>query len=80
MVLDGELEPGAKMWCYCCEEELPKHVTDGSVSVEWGGLVEHLVKYVHLLSLKEKARQINCASVVTQTTVTFSGLSVWGGV
>ena len=43
-VLDGELEPGAKMWCYCCEQEINKHVTDGSVSLEWGGLIEHMAE------------------------------------
>ena len=45
-VLEGELEPGAKMWCYCCEREIEKHVTDGNVSIEWGGFVEHLSELV----------------------------------
>ena len=51
-VLDGELEPGAtgKMWCYCCEKEIEKHVTDGSVSIEWGGLLEHMAEYVVIRS------------------------------
>ena len=41
-VYEGELEPGATMWCYCCEQEINRHVTDGLTSVEWGGLLEHL--------------------------------------
>ena len=43
-VLDGELEPGAKMWCYCCEEEVERHVTDGAVTLEWGGLIQHMAE------------------------------------
>lgn len=43
-MLEGELEPGktGKMWCYCCGEEIFKHVTDGRISIEWGGLIEHM--------------------------------------
>ena len=39
---EGELEPGATMWCYCCEQEVGKHNNDGLTSVEWGGLLEHM--------------------------------------
>ena len=41
-VYEGELEPGTTMLCYCCEQEVGKHVTDGLTSVEWGGLLEHM--------------------------------------
>ena len=43
-MLEGELEPGSagKMWCYCCELEIEKHVTNGQVSIEWAGLLEHM--------------------------------------
>lgn len=46
--MDGELEPGdaGKMWCYCCEKEVPKHITSDRVSVEWGGLLEHMTELV----------------------------------
>jgi hypothetical protein len=43
-VIDGELEPGAALWCYCCQEEVLKHVTDGLTTVEWGGLLEHMAR------------------------------------
>lgn len=43
-VYEGELEPGASMWCYCCEQEVSRHVTDGLTSVEWGGLLEHMAR------------------------------------
>ena len=45
-VYSGELEPGARVWCHCCEEEVDKHVTDGRVSIEWAGLIEHMTKCV----------------------------------
>ena len=44
LVVDGELEPGAKVWCYCCEEDVDKHVTDGMTSIEYGGLLEHMAR------------------------------------
>ena len=57
--MDGELEPGGKMWCYCCEQEIGKHVTDGRTSVQLGGLIEHMTKYVPLLlSLLETLKAI----------------------
>ena len=45
-ILEGELEPGpgGKMWCYCCQQEVDKHVTNGLVSVEWAGLLDHMTK------------------------------------
>ncbi len=46
VVLAGELEPGAKVWCHCCGLEVPKHVTDGNTSVEWGGLIDHKYEQV----------------------------------
>ena len=45
-VVEGELEPGACVWCYCCQEEVEKHVTDGQVCIEWGGLLKHMARYV----------------------------------
>ncbi|XP_076130826.1 centrosomal AT-AC splicing factor isoform X1 [Alosa pseudoharengus] len=29
-------------WCYCCELEVPKHVTNGNITVLFGGLLEHM--------------------------------------
>ena len=43
-MLEGELEPGATVWCYCCDTEVNKHVCDGLLTVEWGGLLEHLTR------------------------------------
>ena len=45
-VVEGELEPGVCVWCYCCQEEVKKHVTDRQVSIKWGGLLEHMARYV----------------------------------
>ena len=49
-VIDGELEPGevGKMWCYCCEREIQKHITNSRVSIEWGGLLEHMTELVFI--------------------------------
>ena len=44
-VLEGELEPGLTLWCYCCQEEVRKHASDGLISVEWGGMLEHMARY-----------------------------------
>jgi hypothetical protein len=41
-VLDGELEPGSSVWCYCCECEVVKHISDRETTVVWGGMVEHM--------------------------------------
>jgi len=43
-VEDGELEPGAKFWCHFCRENPNKHVTDGQLSVYYGGVFEHLAR------------------------------------
>ncbi|TRY92090.1 hypothetical protein DNTS_022015, partial [Danionella cerebrum] len=31
-----------KFWCYCCSLEVPRHVTDGNMTVLHGGLLEHM--------------------------------------
>jgi len=46
-VVEGELEPGAGVWCYCCRQEVARHVTDKQVSIEWGGLLEHMTSPTH---------------------------------
>ena len=43
-VVNGELEPGAKFWCHFCAAEVKKHITDGEVSVQFGGVFEHLAR------------------------------------
>ena len=45
-VIDGEFEPGATMWCYCCDAEIDKHVTDRFTTVKYGGLLEHMAWYI----------------------------------
>ena len=42
VVIDGELEPGSRLWCCCCELEVARHTTDGDVSIEWGGFLQHM--------------------------------------
>ena len=48
-MLDGEIEPGemGKMWCYCCGKEIQKHITNGQVSIEWAGLLQHMTESVY---------------------------------
>ncbi|XP_072283364.1 centrosomal AT-AC splicing factor [Pyxicephalus adspersus] len=36
------LEHEEKFWCYCCEEEVKKHTSDGNVAVLYGGMLEHI--------------------------------------
>ncbi|XP_060769316.1 coiled-coil domain-containing protein 84 isoform X4 [Neoarius graeffei] len=43
---DGS-EHEARFWCYCCEMEVRKHVTDGKVAVLYGGLLEHMSTQEH---------------------------------
>lgn len=45
-VVEGELEPGACLWCYCCSEEVERHRTDREVTVAWGGMLEHMGRWV----------------------------------
>lgn len=47
-VMDGELEPDSMLWCYFCEMEVTRHVTDRITTVVWGGLLEHMARYVCL--------------------------------
>ncbi|XP_053340692.1 coiled-coil domain-containing protein 84 [Clarias gariepinus] len=37
----------AKFWCYCCEEEVQKHVSDGTITVLYSGLLEHMSTQEH---------------------------------
>ncbi len=43
--MNGELEPGSKFWCHFCSVEVKKHISDGEVSVQFGGVFEHLARY-----------------------------------
>ncbi|XP_062341626.1 coiled-coil domain-containing protein 84 [Osmerus eperlanus] len=36
-----------KFWCYCCEVEVNRHVTDASITVLFGGLLEHMATPEH---------------------------------
>lgn len=53
--MDGELELGeaGKMWCYCCAEEIQKHITENGVTIEWGGLLEHMSRSVGQIISRE---------------------------
>ncbi|XP_003387089.2 PREDICTED: coiled-coil domain-containing protein 84-like isoform X2 [Amphimedon queenslandica] len=46
-IVDGDLEPGITVWCYSCQEEINKHISDGFTTVEWGGLLEHMTSESH---------------------------------
>uniref|UniRef100_UPI00398E338B centrosomal AT-AC splicing factor n=1 Tax=Pristiophorus japonicus TaxID=55135 RepID=UPI00398E338B len=35
-------------WCYCCKGDVKKHITNGSLAVLYGGLLEHFVSSEHL--------------------------------
>ena len=45
-VVEGELEPDSTLWCYCCQLEVARHVTDRLTTVVWGGLLEHMARCV----------------------------------
>lgn len=36
-----------KYWCHCCGEEVQRHSTDGSVTVLYGGMLEHMYSPEH---------------------------------
>ncbi|XP_028838443.1 centrosomal AT-AC splicing factor [Denticeps clupeoides] len=36
-----------KFWCYCCSMEVDKHVTDGSTTVLFGGIMQHMSSPQH---------------------------------
>jgi hypothetical protein len=46
-VVEGELEPDSSLWCYFCELEVMRHVTDRLTTVVWGGLLEHMASPPH---------------------------------
>ncbi|CAI9584300.1 unnamed protein product [Staurois parvus] len=41
------LQEHEKLWCHCCEEEVRRHVSDGKVTVMYGGLLEHMYSPEH---------------------------------
>ncbi|XP_007245331.3 coiled-coil domain-containing protein 84 isoform X1 [Astyanax mexicanus] len=41
------VEHEQKFWCYCCQQEIQKHVTDGRVTVLHGALLEHMSTREH---------------------------------
>ncbi|XP_055019104.1 coiled-coil domain-containing protein 84 isoform X2 [Boleophthalmus pectinirostris] len=36
-----------KFWCYCCELEVDRNVTDGNMTVLYAGLIEHMATQEH---------------------------------
>ncbi|KAL2095088.1 hypothetical protein ACEWY4_009807 [Coilia grayii] len=40
-------EHQCNFWCYCCELEVPKHVSNGNLTVMFGGLLEHMSTQEH---------------------------------
>ena len=45
-VVEGEVEPDSTLWCYCCQQEVSRHITDGLTTVVWGSLLEHMARCV----------------------------------
>lgn len=43
---DGSLH-SQNFWCYCCDLEVERNVTDGDMTVLFGGLIEHLASLEH---------------------------------
>ncbi|KAJ8276629.1 hypothetical protein COCON_G00083810 [Conger conger] len=40
-------EHECKFWCYCCSLEVQKHVSNGNITVLFGGLLEHMATPQH---------------------------------
>ncbi|XP_072011755.1 centrosomal AT-AC splicing factor isoform X3 [Engystomops pustulosus] len=47
------LEHEQKFWCYCCEEEVIKHTSDGDITVMYGGMLEHLCRPEHIKAVSK---------------------------
>ncbi|XP_004916119.2 coiled-coil domain-containing protein 84 isoform X2 [Xenopus tropicalis] len=41
------LEHEQRFWCYCCEEEVKRHTSDGTLTVLYGGMLEHMKSPQH---------------------------------
>ena len=53
-VMEGELEPDSTLWCYFCQLEVARHVTDRLTTVVWGGLLEHMARCVGTVTVMLK--------------------------
>ncbi|XP_063799553.1 centrosomal AT-AC splicing factor [Pseudophryne corroboree] len=42
-----------KFWCHCCEEEVQRHTSDGSLTVLYGGMLEHLHRPSHIKAVNK---------------------------
>ncbi|XP_069803295.1 centrosomal AT-AC splicing factor [Dendropsophus ebraccatus] len=42
-----------KFWCYCCEEEVIKHTSDGNLTVLFGGMLEHMYRPEHIKAVNK---------------------------
>ncbi|KAM3921243.1 centrosomal AT-AC splicing factor [Leptodactylus fuscus] len=40
-------------WCYCCEEEVKKHTSDGNLTVLYGGMLGHLCRPEHIKAVNK---------------------------
>ncbi|XP_065843962.1 centrosomal AT-AC splicing factor-like [Oscarella lobularis] len=43
----GSYEATANVWCYCCKLEVNKHVTNGDITIKYGGIIEHMASDDH---------------------------------
>ncbi|XP_030077550.1 coiled-coil domain-containing protein 84 [Microcaecilia unicolor] len=41
------IEHEQNIWCYCCQVEVKKHMSNGNLTVIYGGLLEHLASPEH---------------------------------
>lgn len=73
--MDGELELGeaGKMWCYCCAEEIQKHITENGVTIEWGGLLEHMSRSVGQIISREGSYLPNSTVLLYRNFVWYVG-------
>ncbi|OCT56779.1 centrosomal AT-AC splicing factor [Xenopus laevis] len=41
------LEHEQQFWCYCCEQEVKRHTSDGTLTALYGGMLEHMKSPPH---------------------------------
>lgn len=64
-VVDGELEPDSTFWCHFCGIQVIKHMTDRNTSVQFGGVFEHLARYLHMMSYMYPGHFVNAKATIT---------------
>lgn len=52
-------------WCYCCEAEVEKNVTDDKMTVLFGGVLEHMATWVTNFNLIDFCSSIQLINLLT---------------